>query len=66
MTWGALVEKSGQAAQVLAEIGAEVEIIDLRSIETKYFKVRKLRKVLNSAICDKTVPNIKISNLRQL
>jgi 2-oxoisovalerate dehydrogenase E1 component len=32
VTWGALVEKSRQAARSLAEAGAEVEIIDLRSI----------------------------------
>jgi len=32
VTWGALVEKSRQAALTLAAEGAEVEIIDLRSI----------------------------------
>jgi 2-oxoisovalerate dehydrogenase E1 component len=32
VTWGATVEKSRQAASALAQSGAEVEIIDLRSI----------------------------------
>jgi 2-oxoisovalerate dehydrogenase E1 component len=32
VTWGALVEKSRQAARTLADSGAEVEIIDRRSI----------------------------------
>jgi 2-oxoisovalerate dehydrogenase E1 component len=33
VTWGATVEKSRQAAEILAEAGSEVGVVDLRSIQ---------------------------------